>query len=124
MRLRRLREDDIPDGSTLLVRGGELDQDVLTTDALRYHAIYGTYGVSVFAVRDLTLDEMAQQVPLVRFRILTLLTAGALSGCGVRLEPTGRNVRHYTISFDDLAQGVKALVGAEHRVMTNPYYGG
>lgn len=124
MRLRRLREDDSPDGSTLLVRGGELDQDGLTADALRYHAIYGTYGVSVFAVRDLTLDEMAQQVPLVRFRILTLLTAGALSGRGVRLEPTGRNVRHYTISFDDLAQGVKALVGAEHRVMTNPYHGG
>jgi hypothetical protein len=42
----------------------------------------------------------------------------------VRLEPTGRNGRHYTISFDDLARGVKALAGAEHRVMTNPYYAG
>jgi len=39
------------------VRGGELDREILRTDALRNHAIYGTYGISVFAVRDLTFDE-------------------------------------------------------------------
>jgi hypothetical protein len=49
-------------------------------DALRYHSIYGTYGISVFAVRDATLDEMAQQVPLVRFEWLILLPR-TRSGC-------------------------------------------
>jgi hypothetical protein len=39
---------------------------VLSADALRYHSIYGLYGISVFAVRDATLEELAQQVPLVR----------------------------------------------------------
>jgi hypothetical protein len=32
-----------------------------------YHGIYGVYGILVFAVRDVSLDELAQQVPLVRF---------------------------------------------------------
>jgi hypothetical protein len=41
-------------------------------------------------VRGMTLDEMAQQVPLIRFRSLTLITAGELIRSGLRLEPTGR----------------------------------
>jgi hypothetical protein len=28
----------------------------------------------------------------------------------MRLEPTGRNPRHYTVSFDDLKDGVQRLV--------------
>lgn len=65
MKLRRLRDSDVlEDGDVVLVRGGDLDPDVLGVDATRYHSIYG---VSVFAVRDATLDELAQQVPLVRF---------------------------------------------------------
>ena len=26
---------------------------------MRYHSIYGVYGISVFAVRDATIDELA-----------------------------------------------------------------
>ena len=44
---------------------------------------------------------MAQQVPVIRFRGLTLITAGELARSGLRLEPTGRNPRHYTVGFDD-----------------------
>jgi hypothetical protein len=40
MKLRRLRDGDVPeDGGVVLVRGGDLD------------GIYGVYGISVFAVR-------------------------------------------------------------------------
>lgn len=67
---------------------------------------------------------MAQQVPLVRFRSLALITASELIRSGLRLEPTGRNPRHYTASFDDLSQGVKLLADCRHQIMTNPYYGG
>jgi hypothetical protein len=71
VKLRRLRDGDIlEDENIVLVRGGELDPDVLSEDALRYHSIYGVYGISVFAVRDATLEELAQQVPLVRFERL------------------------------------------------------
>jgi hypothetical protein len=52
---------------------------------------------------------MVQQVPLVRFERLTLPKVGVVRRAGLRLEPTGRNPRHYTVGFDDLDQGIKAL---------------
>lgn len=123
MKLRRLREGDIIEADeTLLVRGGELDPALLRSDALRYHSVYGSYGISVFAVRGATLEEMAQQAPLVRFARLTLMKVGEVRGAGLRLEPTGRNPRHYTLSFDDLDQGVAALAGCGHQVVPNPYH--
>jgi hypothetical protein len=122
MKLRRLREGDVLDDDTVLVRGGELDRDLVLADARRYHVIYGTYGISLFAVRGLTIDEMAQQVPLVRFDRLTLITAWELASAGLRLEPTGRNPRHYTAGFDDIERGVKAIVNCGCRVTTNAYH--
>lgn len=123
MKLRRLRDGDVlEDDSIVLVRGGELDPDVLSADALRYRSIYGVYGISVFAVRDAALEELAQQVPLVRFQRLTLLTVGDIIATGLRLEPTGRNPRHYTVSFDDLDDGVRRLAGCPHQVMPNSYH--
>ena len=44
---------------------GDLDLDILPEDAVRYHSIYGVCGISVFAVRDASIDELAQQAPLV-----------------------------------------------------------
>jgi hypothetical protein len=55
---------------------------------------------------------------------LALIMAAELTSSGLRLEPTGRDPRHYTVRFDDLGQGVKVLAGCQHRVMTNPYYDG
>jgi hypothetical protein len=123
VKLRRLRDGDVlEDDGIVLVRGGELDPDVLSTDALRYHSIYGVYGISVFAVRDATLEELAQQVPLVRFERLTVLTVGDVLAAGLRLEPTGRNPRHYTVGFADLDDGVRRLAGCPHQVVPNSYY--
>jgi hypothetical protein len=68
MKLRRLRDGDVlEDGDIVLVRGGDLDPDILRADAARYYSIYGVYGISVFAVRGATVEKLAQQAPLVRF---------------------------------------------------------
>lgn len=121
MKLRRLREGDVlEDDRTTLVRGGGLESGVLRADALRYHSVYGSYGISVFAARGATVDEMAQQVPLVRFAKLTLIKVAAVRGAGLRLEPTGRNPRHYTVGFNDLDQGIEALAGCRHQVVLQP----
>jgi hypothetical protein len=120
---RFIREgDELRDNDIVVVRGGELDPDLVRTDALRNHSIYGTYGISVFAVRDATLDELAQQPPLVRFEHLALMTVGVVRSAGLRLEPTGRNPRHFDIGFDDLDLGVARLCACEHRVVANPYH--
>lgn len=123
MKLRFIRAgDELSDDIAVVVRGGDLDPESLRHDALRNHEIYGTYGISVFAVRDLTLDEMAQQTPLVRFERLAVVRVGALLALGLRVEPTGRNRRHYDVSFDDLDEGVAKLSRCEHYVMVNPYH--
>lgn len=122
MKLRRLREDDVLNHGDILVRGGELDLQVLRADAERYHSIYGSYGISMFAVRDAVLEELAQQAPLVRFGQLTLVEVAGVLGAGLRLEPTGRNPRHYTVAFDDLDLGIARLAGCEHQVVPNPYH--
>jgi hypothetical protein len=54
---------------------------------VRYHSIYGVYGISVFAVRDVMLDELAQQAPLVRFGRFSLLKVRDVLAAGMRLEP-------------------------------------
>ena len=114
--------DELTDDTTIVVRGGALDADLLRQDALRNYAIYATYGISVFAARDLTVDELAQQAPLIRFEQLTLMTAGEVHSAGLRLEPTGRNPRHFDISFTDLDDGIARLLGCEHRTILNPYH--
>jgi hypothetical protein len=76
----------------------------------------------VFAVRDLSLDELAQQSPLIRFEQLTIVTVGALRSAGLRLEATGRNPRHFDVGFDELEDGITRLVACEHRTHANPYY--
>jgi len=114
--------DRLDDDATVVIRGGDLDPDVVRVDAERYHAIYGEYGISVFAARDATVDELAQLAPLVRFEILTLMRVGDLRAAGFRLEPTGRNPRHFTVAFDHLDRGVEALAACERRSWQNPYH--
>ncbi len=123
MKQRYLRAGDhLGDDVTVVVRGGVLDADLLRQDALRNHAIYNTYGISVFAARDMTVDELAQQAPLIRFGTLTLMTAGAIRAAELRLEATGRNPNHFDIAFDDIDEGVARLIGCEHRTFVNPYH--
>ncbi len=125
MKLRYVRGgDDLSDEEDVVVRGGELDFAVLQRDAKRNYEVYGVYGISVFAVRDVTLDEMAQQPPLLRFSRLTLMKAGVIRAAGLRLEPTGRNPRHFDITFDQLDEGVDRLCRCEHQVFDNPYHEG
>jgi hypothetical protein len=50
---RHLREGDrLDDDDIVVIRGGDLDPDVVRADALRYHAIYGDYGISVVDIEQ------------------------------------------------------------------------
>lgn len=116
--------DELDDDEVVVVRGGALDRDLLRSDADRYCSIYGTYGVSVFAAREITVDELAQEAPLIRFQTLTLIRVGNLRACDLRLEATGRNQRHFTLAWDTLEEGLERLMACEHETWDNPYYEG
>jgi hypothetical protein len=111
-----LLDDDI------VVRGGPLDGEEVIEDALTVLDIYGIYALSVFAVRSATLDEMAQQPPLVRYPELTLVRAGEISAVGLRLVPSGRRPEHFAIEFDDLDDGLDRLRTCERWSELNPYH--
>lgn len=114
--------ETLADDAEVVIRGGDLDGEVIREDALRIFEIYGVYGISVFALRGATLDELAQQAPLVRFEQLALVTVGAIRAAGLDLEPTGRNPRHHTVVLSDLGESVDRLCGCERRLWPNPYH--
>lgn len=123
MKQRFVRQyDELGDDEEIVLRGGRLAAAIVRADAQRMHDVYGTFGISVFALRGATIDELAQQAPLVRFAELTVVTVGALRSVGVRLEPTGRNHRHFTVVLDDLDDGTDALLSCRHQVWANPYH--
>ncbi len=73
MKQRYLRQgDDLSDSSEVVVRGGDLDPELLRA-------------------------------------------------AGLRLEPTGRNPRHFDVTFEDLDRGVAGLAACEYRTVVNPY---
>jgi hypothetical protein len=74
----------------------------------------------VFAARNVSVDELAQQAQLIRFAQLTLMTAGALRTAALRLErrPQPASLRH---RLDDLDDGITRLLACEHRTIVNPY---
>lgn len=123
MKQRYVRPDgDLTDETVVVVRGGVLDPALLAADARRAHAVYGVYAISVFAADGVSVDELAQEPPLVRFERLTWMTVGAIRRAGLALRPTGRNPRHHSIDFEDLDDGIGRLLGCEHRSTVNPYH--
>ena len=104
----------------MVVLGGRLAADVLEEDARRYFSVYGTYVISVYATLGVSVEDLAQQPPLVRFAVLTLVRAGVLRSSGFRLEPTGRNPQHFTVAWDDLAGGVESGEAGRDAVRGQP----
>ena len=112
-------DDDLIDADVVIVRGGLPGPRGLRAEAQNHYVVYGTSSVSVYAVRDAALEEIAESLPLVCFEQLTLWTAGNIRKAGLALEPAGREPRHYLVNLGPGAAGVKSLWGCEHRTVTN-----
>ena len=72
-----------------MVRGGGLDPEILAQDAQRAHDVYGAYAISAFAADGVTVDELAQEPPLVRFASMTLMTVSEIRAAGLLLLVAG-----------------------------------
>ena len=116
------RGDELTDDTMIVIRGGLLEEMLLRSDALRNFEVYGTFGISVFAIKDSTVDAVAAEARFGRFERLTLIRAGELRARGLRIEPTGQNVRHYDVGFDVLDDGIAALMGCDCEIIENQYH--
>jgi hypothetical protein len=112
--------DGVVDPDVVIVRGGLPGPRGLRAEVQNHYVVYGTFSASVFAVRNVPLEEIAQSLPLVCFEHLTLWTAGDIRTAGLALAPAGRDPRHYLVNLGAGAASVKALWGCEHRTWSNP----
>lgn len=116
---RQRRGEPLPDEAAFVVRGDLLDPAVLAESAQENHAIYGYFGVSVFAeVGGVTWEEIAT-TKLRRAEWVVLFSARALLASGLELWDTGL-APHYDIVHADLEQLVGRILGCGHRVVQNP----
>jgi hypothetical protein len=117
----RVRSEQLADDALIVVRGGDLDIDLIRGDAVAAHARFGEYGISVFgAVDDAAVDVLARD-RLAQFAMLVLMTAGTIRRAGLELRPTFRRP-HYTIMLPDLDSDIGRLMRCEKVQRTNHYY--
>jgi hypothetical protein len=89
----RVRHAPIPDEAVLVVRGDELDPDVLTADAERFHRrfkAWGRYGVSAFLATDDAEVDALCETRLRPWAIAIVFTRSALEASGIEVVPTFR----------------------------------
>ena len=119
-----MRRAPIPDEAVLVVRGDELDPDVLAADAERFHRrfkAWGRFGVSAFLATDDAEVDALCETRLRQWAIAVVFTRSALEASGIDVIPTFRTP-HVTLAHTDLAALVQAVMSCVHRVVVNPYH--
>lgn len=121
-----LRPEQVPQGATILVRGGSDTRDKLRRHAERTARAWSLdreplLGISVFAVLGMPLEDLLRR-RFANFRDIYLPTAARLTSHGFELLPTGQRP-HYTVRLrhaDDPELGL--LLAALGDLRPNPQY--
>ena len=122
----RLRDEQTPVAATLLVRGGPDTADKLRRHAertARAWALDGQplLGISVFAVLDMSLDDLLRR-RFTSFRTIYVPAAGQLAESRFELLPTGQRP-HFTVRLRDAdAPELDRLLKALGAAQPNPQY--
>jgi hypothetical protein len=122
----RLRAEQPPATTTLVIRGGRDTLDKLRSHAQRTARAWSLdgqplLGISVFAVLDITLEDLLRR-RFATFRTIYLPTAGRLAEHGFELLPTALRP-HFTVRLrraDD--QELGKLLEALSHPRPNPQY--
>ncbi len=123
----RLRHDQLPGDTVVVIRGGRDTIDKLRRHAERTARAWSLggvplLGISVFAVVDRPLEALLRD-RFASFRTVHVTTAGQLRGAGFELLPTGLRP-HFTVrvhSADD--DELKRLLAVFGPGRDNPQYG-
>jgi hypothetical protein len=121
-----LRAEKVPQGATVVVRGGSDTHQKLRRHAARTARAWSLdgqplLGISVFAALGMSLDDLLR-LRFTNFRGIYLPTAARLASHGFELLPTGQRP-HYTVRLrraDDAELG--RLLAALGDVRPNPQY--
>ena len=86
-----VRDEEPPDDTVVVVRGGEMNGDTVRRTATDAFDEFGIYTVSVFLALDATVDDLCRDRPeLQRYGKVRLTTAGRLRSAGLRTRADAR----------------------------------
>jgi hypothetical protein len=112
--------------AALVIRGDELDPQLLAEDAYRFHERFrdwARYGISAFEADTEAEIDAVCQTRLVRFATVVVFERDALERAGVDVIPTFRRP-HVTLCHQLLDELIERLLHCPHRVLRNPYHVG
>lgn len=107
-----------------MLRGDDLDVELLAADAARNFELYGFYGLSVWVPGDGVTVDAVLATKLVKSRLAVRFRAGDLYDLGLALWDTGQ-FPHYDgvyLAGDTLEGLVSAFVAAPRTVTINDHY--
>jgi hypothetical protein len=123
-RIPRVRRIAIPEDALLVVRGDELDAEILRADARRFRRrfdAWNRFGVSALVATD-NIEVLALcESRLERFPLVVVYRRSHLEADGLEVVPTFRTP-HVTLAHENLEALVTVLVTCEHRVFENPHF--
>lgn len=107
-----------------MVRGDELDANVIREDASRFYRrfpAWGRYGVSAFVAGNLAEVEALCETKLAPWAVVVVIELRSLEEAGIEVIPTFRTP-HVTLAHARLDDLARKLLGCEHRIVINPYH--
>jgi hypothetical protein len=108
----------------LVVRGDELDAEILRADARRFRRRFDAwdlFGVSALVATNDTEVFALCESRLERFPLVVVYRRADLEAAGLEVIPTFRTP-HVTLAHQDLEALVTVLLTCEHRVLENPHF--
>ena len=120
----RVRRLPIPNDALLVVRGDELDAEILRADARRFRRRFDAwdrFGVSALVATNDTEVLALCESRLERFPLVVVYRRPDLETAGLEVVPTFRTP-HVTLAHQDLEALVTVLLTCEHRVLDNPHF--
>ena len=120
----RIRRVPIPALAVLVVRGDEVDSEVLRADAARFRRrfpAWGRFGVSAFVAADEDEIDALCETKLRAWSTVVVFARAELERAGIEVVPTFR-VPHVTLADPSLAALTEKLLLCDHRIVVNPYH--
>jgi hypothetical protein len=120
----RIRRVPIPASAVLVVRGDELDAEVIRADAARFRRrfpAWGRFGVSAFVAADEDEIDALCETKLRAWSTVIVFGSAELDRAGIEVVPTFR-VPHVTLADPSLDALTEKLLLCDHRIVVNPYH--
>lgn len=122
----RVRLRSVPDQAVLVVRGDELDPEVIRVDASNFRdrfSAWNRYGVSAFLAADESEVDALCAARLIRFSTVVIFRVADIVAVGVEIVPTFRTP-HVTLCHIELEALIDKLRSCKHQTRPNPYHEG